>query len=145
MDCSPRPPALNNWVSAVARWCIVLQGMKPLVLESCLLFWVHVPMPFDSQNKETEFTAFCLLESFQLYIGVQLINSVVILPGAEQSCSAVHVHVSILPQAPLPSGGYHTTLSTVLCAVQQALVGYLFKHSSVNLSILNSLTVPPCR
>ena len=100
MDCSPLPPALNNWVSAVAGWCIVLQGMKPLVLESCLLLWLHVPTPFDSQNKETEFTAFCLLGSFQLYIGVQPINNVVILPGAEQSCSAYMCMYPFSPKLP---------------------------------------------
>ena len=36
-------------------------------------------------------------------IGVQLINNVVIVSVAQQSNSAIHTHVSILPQAPLPS------------------------------------------
>ena len=37
------------------------------------------------------------------YIGVWLINNVVIVLSAQQRDSAIHIHVSILPQTPLPS------------------------------------------
>ena len=37
------------------------------------------------------------------HIGVQPINNVVRVSGAQQSCLAIHIHVSILPQFPLPS------------------------------------------
>ena len=80
--------------------------MKPLVLESCLLLWLHVPTPFDFQNKETEFTAFCFLVSFRFYIGVQVINNVVMLSGAQQSCwPYVHMYPFSrkLPSLPGPT------------------------------------------
>ena len=35
--------------------------------------------------------------------GVLLINNAVIISGEQQRASAMHVHVSILPQTPLPS------------------------------------------
>ena len=37
------------------------------------------------------------------YIGIQLINDVVTVSGGQQSDSAIHTPVSILPQTPLPS------------------------------------------
>ena len=40
--------------------------------------------------------------NFLCYIGVQLINNVVIVSGAQQRDSAIHIHVSILFQTPLP-------------------------------------------
>ena len=48
----------------------------------------------------------CVLISFFnffFYTGVQPVNNAVIVPGAEQRDSAIHAHVSILPQTPLPS------------------------------------------
>ena len=74
--------------------------MKPQVLGSCCLLWLHVPTPFDFQNKETEFTAFCFLVSFQFYIGVQPIKDVVMLPGAQQSCPAMYPFSPKLPSLP---------------------------------------------
>lgn len=109
---APPPPALNNWVSAVAGWCTVLQGMKPQVLGSCLLLWLHVPTPFDFQNKETEFTAFCFLVSFQFYIGVQLINDVVMLPGAQQRPRAMY---PFSPEPPPFRGLPHNMEHSSLC------------------------------
>ena len=41
--------------------------------------------------------------SFLFYIGVKLINNVVILSGEQQRDTAIHTHVSILPPTPLPS------------------------------------------
>ena len=38
----------------------------------------------------------------------------VIVSGAQQSTSAVHIHVSILPQTPLPSRLPHNSRRTVL-------------------------------
>ena len=42
-----------------------------------------------------------LSKNFLFYIGVQLINNLVIVSGAEQRDSAMCIHVSILPQTPL--------------------------------------------
>ena len=40
---------------------------------------------------------------FLFYIGVQPINKVVIVSGGQQTGSAIHTHVSILPQTSFPS------------------------------------------
>ena len=37
------------------------------------------------------------------YIGVQMINNVLVVSGEQRKDSAIHMHVSILPQAPLSS------------------------------------------
>ena len=42
-------------------------------------------------------------EALLFYIGIQLINDVVTVSGGQQSDSAIHTPVSILPQTPLPS------------------------------------------
>ena len=55
----------------------------------------------------------------------QPINNVVIVSGEQRRDSAIHIHVSILPQAP-SHPGCHVTLCRVPCAVQQVLVGYPF-------------------
>ena len=39
----------------------------------------------------------------KIYIGIQLINNVVIVTGEEQRDLAIHTCASILPQTPLPS------------------------------------------
>ena len=36
-------------------------------------------------------------KSFLFYIGVKLINNVVIVSGEQQRDSAIHIHVSVLP------------------------------------------------
>ena len=46
---------------------------------------------------------FKLFFTFLFYIAVQPINNVVIVPGRQQRDSAIHTHVSISPQTPLPS------------------------------------------
>ena len=57
---------------------------------------------------------FVFFLSLLLYTGIQLINNVVL--GAQQSSSAIHIHVSIIPKLP-SHPGCHTTLSRVPCAV----------------------------
>ena len=44
-----------------------------------------------------------------------MINNDVIFSGREQRDSAIHMHVSILPQTPLPSGLPHNTEQNPLC------------------------------
>ena len=58
---------------------------------------------------------FVFFLSFLLYTGIQLINNVV--SGAQQSSSAIHIHVSIIPKFP-SHPGYHIALSRVPCAIQ---------------------------
>ena len=50
---------------------------------------------------------FFLFKKFSFYIGVQLINNIVIVSGGQQTDSAIYVHVSILPLTPLPSSLPH--------------------------------------
>ena len=58
---------------------------------------------------------FVFFLNFLFYIGVQLINNVVIVSDAQQSNSAIHIHVSILPQTPLPSRLPHNIEQSSLC------------------------------
>ena len=53
--------------------------------------------------------------SVLFHIGVQLISSVVIVSGAEQSASAFPIHESILPQTPLPPRLPHDIEQSSLC------------------------------
>ena len=53
--------------------------------------------------------------NFLFYIWVEPINNVVIVSGAQQSDSVVHIHVPILPQTPLPSRLPHNTEQNSLC------------------------------
>ena len=61
----------------------------------------------------------CFLKDF---IGVEPINSVVIVSGAQQSDSATHIRVPILPQTPLPSRLPHN--------IEQSSVGLLLPATS---------------
>ena len=45
--------------------------------------------------------------NFLFFIGVELINNVVITLGGQQRDSAIHIHVFILPQTPIPSTLLH--------------------------------------
>ena len=55
------------------------------------------------------------LKNFLFYIGVYPINNVVTVSGAQQSDSAIRIHVSILPQTPLPSRLPHNIEKSSLC------------------------------
>ena len=58
---------------------------------------------------------FLFLKDFLFYIGVYPINNVVTVSGAQQSDSAIRIHVSILPQTPLPSRLPHNIEKSSLC------------------------------
>jgi len=60
--------------------------ISSILAYSCLF---SLPMPF--------------IFNFSFYIEVQLVNNVVIVSGGQQRGSAIHVHIFILPQTPLPS------------------------------------------
>ena len=53
--------------------------------------------------------------TFYSILGVQLINRVVTVSGGQQRGSAIHIHVSFLPQTPLPSRLPHNTEQSSLC------------------------------
>ena len=55
--------------------------------------------------------------SFLFYSGVQPINSIVIVLGGQWRDSAIHIHVSILPQTPLPSRLPYNTEQSSLCYI----------------------------
>ena len=80
-----------------------------------------------------------LFLTFLFYIGAELINNIVTVSGGQQRDSAKHIHVSILPQTPLPSRLPHNTEQSFLCCT----VGPCY--NSVYMSIPNSLTTqfPP--
>ena len=60
-----------------------------------------------------------ILQTYSLkllvYVGVQLVNSVGRVSGAQQRVSAIHIHVSILPQTPLPYRLLHNSEQSSLC------------------------------
>ena len=49
------------------------------------------------------------------FIRVKPINNVVIVSGGQQRDAAMHVHVSTLPQSPLPSRLPHNIKQSSLC------------------------------
>ena len=53
--------------------------------------------------------------TFLFYIEVKPINNVVIVSGGQQRDSAIHIHVSILPQTSLPSRMPHNIEPSSLC------------------------------
>ena len=53
--------------------------------------------------------------NFLFYIGVQLINNVVLVSGVQQSDSVIHIHVSILFQILFPFRLLHNTEQSSLC------------------------------
>ena len=55
------------------------------------------------------------LKSFLFCVAVQPIHNVVVVSGAQQRDSAVHIHVSILLQTPLPSRLSHSTEQSSMC------------------------------
>ena len=57
------------------------------------------------------YSFFCFL----FCIGVQPVNNSVIVTGGQQRDSAIHIHVSILPQTPLPSRLTHNIQQDFLC------------------------------
>ena len=63
---------------------------------------------------------------FVFYIRVWPVNNVVIVSGGQQSNSAIHIHVSIFPQIPLPSRLPHNIEQSSLCYMVD-LVGYPFQ------------------
>lgn len=65
--------------------------------------------------------AFCLI-----FIGVQLIYSVVLVSSISQSELAVQIHISPLFKIFFPKIGYYKMLSRIFCAIQYILVSYLF-------------------
>ena len=62
-------------------------------------------------------SCFCKLfkTNFLFCYDMSLINSVVLIPGKQGRDSATHIHVSILPQTPLPSRLPHNTEQSSLC------------------------------
>ena len=55
--------------------------------------------------------------NFLVFMRVYLINNVVIVSGGQLSNSAIHIHVSILPQTPLPSRLPHDIEQNFLCCI----------------------------
>ena len=81
---------------------------------------------------------------FKLYIILEYIwiNDVVIVSGGQQRNSAIQIHVSIFPEVPTPSKLPHNIRQFPVLYIRSLLVIH-FKHSSVYMSIPNSLTVSP--
>ena len=87
-----------------------------------------------------------LCKNFLFYIGIHLINNLVIVSGEEQRDSAIRIHVSILPQTPLlcrlphdieQSSLWHMvgpcwlpTLNITVVHVHPRLPNYPFPHPS---------------
>ena len=69
------------------------------------------------------FHSFYFILNFLFCTVIQLINYVVIVSGGQQRDSAIHIHVSILPQIS-SHPGFQVTLSRVPCAIQLVLIGY---------------------
>ena len=71
-----------------------------------------------------------------------LTNNVVTVSGEQQGDSAINIHVSILPQTPLPSRLPHSIEQSSMCLYSRSLLIVHLKYNNVYLSIPNSLTIP---
>ena len=70
-------------------------------------------------------------------------NHVVIVSDKQQRDSAIHIHVSILLQMPLPSRLPHDIEQSPMCYTKgPTLLVIHFKYSTVYMFIPNSLTFP---
>ena len=72
-------------------------------------------------------------------IGILLINNFVIVSCGQQRDSAIHMHVSILPQTPFP--GRLPSNTEFHVPYRRSLLVIHFKYS-MYMSITNSLTIP---
>ena len=59
--------------------------------------------------------SFTFLTPKAFCIGVKQINNVDVVSGEQQSDSTIHIHVSILPQDPLPSGLPYNIEQSSMC------------------------------
>ena len=85
-------------LSVLCLWLFV-----SLFLDLCLPSFVRLmltALPFHYRLPSPQWLHF--FKNILFYIEVQLTNNVVVVSGAQQSDSAIHIHVSILPQTPRP-------------------------------------------
>ena len=82
----------------------------------------------------------------RVHTHTRLTYNAVLVSDVQQSDSFIHKHISILSKSHFPCR-YYRTLSRVPCAIQQALVNYLFfyivVHVFVNPKLLNYPSPPP--
>ena len=76
------------------------------------------------------------------YFGIQPINNVVIVSGAQQNASATHICGCILSQIPLPTRLPHKLEQSSLSYTIGSYLFSLLNYSSVYMLIPNSMTVP---
>ena len=70
-------------------------------------------------------------------------NKVVTISGEQRRDSAVHMHVSVLPQTPLPSRPAHHLEQSFLCyTVGPCWLSILNIAMCIPMSIPSSLTIP---
>ena len=81
-------------------------GLFPFMFSSSLFWWFTT----------VHFTFFRLFFNSLFYMGILLLNNVVIVSGEQWRDSAIHIHISILPQVPLPSSLPRNIEQSSLCA-----------------------------
>ena len=119
---------------------IYMNGFIPHTSLCLLMFSLHAMLFISIQGIMHRSSPLPFLKMFYFVLGYsQLTNNVVIVLGEQQRDSAIYIHVSILPQPPLPS--------RLPCNIEQSSICYIVGHCW--LSILNtavcrcpSLTVP---
>ena len=89
------------------------------VLNPCLYpdVYIHLKIQGLRQDKHiyTHIHIHTYWTHFLFYIGAWSSNNVVIVPGEQQRDSAILIHVSILPQTPVPSRLRHNVDQSSLC------------------------------
>ena len=99
-----------------------------------LLHTVRFLKVFKNKTKRTNvfpheragiFFFFSQTPSFLFCFEVQPINNVVVVSGEQRRDSAIHIHVSILPQTPLPSRLAHNIEPSSMCYTI-VFIGYPF-------------------
>ena len=82
---------------------------------------------------------FIFFKTFKFYVGIQLINNVVIVLGEQQRDSAIHIHASVLSQTPLSSRLPHNVEQSSLC---QRVSPCWLSILSIAVCTCASLTIP---
>ena len=124
VSCGFRSISFSNQTGIFFFFKKVFINEKCIFLCLKIMFMPYSPFPHT------------LLKNFLFYIRIQPINNFVIISGAQQRDSAIHIHISILPQIPLPSRLPHNIEQSSLC---YTLLVIHFKYNSMYILIQNSL------
>ena len=113
---------------------------------STLFFWASVSMGIGNAGRRKTIWTFLFFVFFWTFYFVLGYSRLTMLWQFQVNSEGTQPHIYVRPFSPKrPSQpGCHVTSSRVPCATRQVPAVTHFKHSSVYMSISNSLTTPSC-